>query len=385
MNLLALLWKIQDALPLLPDSVPTPREELSMMKSLPIDELLNRLVSGIVSLAINVAIALLVFYVGKYIIRKIYNVVYGIMLRRDVDSSLSSFALSFVRIVLYFILIVTVIGILGIETSSFLAIFASAGVAIGMALSGTLQNFAGGVLILLLKPYKVGDYIEAQGYAGTVKEIQIFHTLIVTPDNKSIIIPNGGLSTGSVNNWSREAYRRVDWTIGISYGESVDEARRVILAMFAADPRIVKTTLEAHTTEIRAEAKAKGEDDPAPEAPAELSDAPAETSAEIKPRRGIFRFFSSGKAKIEQRREERRRELEIKLKPKDCSPTVVLNDLGDSAVVLKARAWVLSGDFWAVYNGMLEQIYDKFNEVGISFPFPQLDVHMIPQQSHNDN
>ena len=385
MNLLALLWKIQDALPLLPDSVPTPREELSMMKSLPIDELLNRLVSGIVSLAINVAIALLVFYVGKYIIRKIYNVVYGIMLRRDVDSSLSSFALSFVRIVLYFILIVTVIGILGIETSSFLAIFASAGVAIGMALSGTLQNFAGGVLILLLKPYKVGDYIEAQGYAGTVKEIQIFHTLIVTPDNKSIIIPNGGLSTGSVNNWSREAYRRVDWTIGISYGESVDEARRVILAMFAADPRIVKTTLEAHTTEIRAEAKAKGEDDPAPEAPAELSDATAETSVEMKPRRGIFRFFSSGKAKIEQRREERRRELEIKLKPKDCSPTVVLSDLGDSAVVLKARAWVLSGDFWAVYNGMLEQIYDKFNEVGISFPFPQLDVHMIPQQSHNDN
>ena len=166
---------IQDVIPAVPDSVPTVPQELSMLRSLPFDELLDRIVSGVVTLAINLTLALLVFYVGKFIIRKIYNIVRRILLTRRVDSGLRTFLLSMVKIVLYFILIVTAIGILGIETSSFLAIFASAGVAIGMALSGTLQNFAGGVLILLLKPYNIGDYIEAQGYAGTVKEIQIFH------------------------------------------------------------------------------------------------------------------------------------------------------------------------------------------------------------------
>lgn len=392
MNLLSLLYRIQDAIPAIPDSVPSVGQESRMLKSLTFDEFINHLVNGIVKLAINVAIAVVVFYVGKFIIRKLYNLVRGIMIRRNVDSSLSTFVLSFVRIVLYFILIVTVIGILGIETSSFLALFASAGVAIGMALSGTLQNFAGGVLILLLKPYKVGDYIEAQGYAGTVKEIQIFHTLIVTPDNKSIIIPNGGLSTGSINNWSREAYRRIDWTVGISYGENVQQAREEILAIFDADNRIVKTTLEAHTTEIRAAAAAAGEDDPAPTEPLEANadaddhratDAAAPASAA--PARRLFGFFRSGKEKIEQRREERRRKIESLLKPRDCHPVVVLDNLGDSAVLLKARAWVLSGDYWAVYYAMLERIYDRFNDIGISFPFPQLDVHMIPQPANNES
>ncbi|MBO5268009.1 MAG: mechanosensitive ion channel [Muribaculaceae bacterium] len=386
MNLLSLLYRIQDAIPAIPDSVPSVGQESRMLKSLTFDEFINHLVNGIVKLAINVAIAVVVFYVGKFIIRKLYNLVRGIMLRRNVDSSLSTFVLSFVRIVLYFILIVTVIGILGIETSSFLALFASAGVAIGMALSGTLQNFAGGVLILLLKPYKVGDYIEAQGYAGTVKEIQIFHTLIITPDNKSIIIPNGGLSTGSINNWSREAYRRIDWTVGISYGENVQQAREEILAIFAADNRIVKTTLEAHTSEIRAAAAAAGEDDPAPSEPDEATSEAGDDSDDTrdeKPRR-ILGIFKSGKARIEQRREQRRRKIEMMLKPRDCSPSVLLEDLGDSAVVLKVRAWALSGDYWAVYYGMLERIYDRFNDIGISFPFPQLDVHMIPQPANNE-
>ena len=286
----------------MPDSVPTPKHELSMLKSLPLDELINRLISGVVSLAINIAIAIVVFYVGKFIINKLYNLVHKILLRRNVDSSLSTFVLSFVRIVLYFILIVTVVGILGIETSSFLALFASAGVAIGMALSGTLQNFAGGVLILLLKPYRVGDYIEVQGYAGTVKEIQIFHTVIVTPDNKAIIIPNGGLSTGSVNNWSREAIRRVDWSVGISYGDSVDTARQTILSIINSNQLVLQD--EGHM------------------------------------------------------------------------PTVVVDSLADSAVMLKVRAWTITSSYWEVYNTVIEQIYDQLPKSGVSFPFPQLDVHL---------
>ena len=301
---------IQDVAPLvLPDSIPSPKQDLAMLKDLPLDELIHRAISGIVTLAINVALAILVFYVGKFVINKLYNIVHRILLRRQVDSSLSSFTLSFVRIVLFFILIVTVIGILGIETSSFLAIFASAGVAIGMALSGTLQNFAGGVLILLLKPYRVGDYIEAQGYAGTVKEIQIFHTLIVTYDNKAITIPNGGLSTGSINNWSREAYRRVDWNVGISYGDSFDTARSAILDILAGDERVEK----------------------APEQP---SDGP------------------------------------------NHAPSVVLDSLGDSSVNIKVRAWTRTADYWAVYYSVLETIYRELPASGVSFPFPQLDVHI---------
>ena len=223
------------------DSIPSVKEELSMLKSLPADVLLSRSINAIVTFAINLAIAIAVFYIGRFIINKLYGFIRSLFEKRKFEASLSVFILSLVRMVLYFILIVTVIGILGIETSSFLAIFASAGVAIGMALSGTLQNFAGGVLILLLKPYKIGDYIEAQGYAGTVREIQIFSTIICTPDNKTIIIPNGGLSTGSVNNYSKQNERRVDWTIGISYGDRIENARNAILAILEADNRVQKT------------------------------------------------------------------------------------------------------------------------------------------------
>ena len=227
------------------DSIPSIATEKAALKSMSFDQLIDTLVNDVVHFAISLAVAIVVFYVGKFLIKKLYNLVAGIMLRRKVDPSLTTFVLSLVRIVLFFILIVTVIGILGIETSSFLALFASAGVAIGMALSGTLQNFAGGVLILLLKPFKVGDYIEAQGFAGTVTRIEIFNTIICTPDNKSIIIPNGGLSTGSINNYSTQLYRRVEWSLGISYGEDVETARTLLLGILDKDGRIIKAPIDS--------------------------------------------------------------------------------------------------------------------------------------------
>jgi small conductance mechanosensitive channel len=236
----------QEEMPIVnvPDSVPTPEAVLSGLKGLSLDDAISKIASSAVDFIFKVLIAVLVFYVGKFIITRLYKLVRAIMERRNVDASLETFVLSVIKITLYFILIVTVIGILGVETSSFLAIFASAGVAIGMALSGTLQNFAGGVLILLLKPYKVGDYIEAQGYAGTVKAIQIFHTVINTVDNKAIIIPNGGLSTGSVNNYSLENYRRVDWSIGLTYSTDFDKAKEAMLSMLKEDSRVM--TDDAH-------------------------------------------------------------------------------------------------------------------------------------------
>ncbi|MDE5555134.1 MAG: mechanosensitive ion channel, partial [Muribaculaceae bacterium] len=266
-------------------------------------------------------------------------------------------------------LIVTVIGILGIETSSFIAIFASAGVAIGMALSGTLQNFAGGVLILLLKPYRIGDYIEAQGYAGTVREIQIFHTIISTSDNKQIIIPNGGLSTGSVNNYSRADYRRVDWSVGISYGDSVEVARKAILEILDSDDRIVKGMIEDDREE-RAEQQEAAEKAAAALAP----DAEAE-----KPKRRSFwarMFHRKVKKKIMTWQEEQAEKVRKLLPKTDGSPKVYVSSLGDSAVVLTVRAWTRTPDYWGVYFSVNERIYNELPEAGINFPFPQMDVHL---------
>ena len=355
--------------PVLPDAVPSPKEEWQMLKSLPLDEFLDRMVNGIVSLAINLAIAILVFYVGRYVINKIYRVISGILVRRKVDASLSTFVLSLVRMLLYFILIVTVIGILGIETSSFIAIFASAGVAIGMALSGTLQNFAGGVLILLLKPYRIGDYIEAQGYAGTVREIQIFHTIISTADNKQIIIPNGGLSTGSVNNYSRADYRRVDWTVGISYGDSVDTARKAILEILDSDERIVKGTIEDDRDRreaLRAEAA--------------IADgvAEVETAEDEEPKHSwLYRIFHRKvKTKIKTWQEEQAEKVRLLLPKTDGTAKVFVSSLGDSAVVLTVRAWTRNQDYWAVFFSVNERIYNELPAAGINFPFPQMDVHL---------
>ncbi len=221
------------------ESVPDAKQEISQIGNLSFDTLVNNLVDKLVSFALALAAAAIVFYLGKFIINKIFKFVSSILRHRNVEASLSTFVLSLTKMLLYFILIVTVVGILGIETSSFIAIFASAGVALGMAMSGTLQNFAGGVLILLLKPYKVGDFIEAQGFAGTVKEIQIFNTVLTTGDNKSITIPNGGLSTGSINNYSREDFRRVDIDVSIAYGDNVENARHQILDIVSADSRVI--------------------------------------------------------------------------------------------------------------------------------------------------
>lgn len=211
---------------------------LESLKSLLSEDTLSNLVSSLVNFGFKLAIAIGVFILGKFIIRWLFGWVKRAMHRRGADPSLITFMLSLIKITLYFILIITVIGILGVPTSSFLAIFASAGVAIGLALSGTLQNFAGGVLILLLRPYKVGDFIDAQGFAGKVKEIQIFNTIINTPDNKTIVIPNGGLSTGTINNYSMEKFRRVDWSVGVAYGTDIDHTRKVITDILKADERV---------------------------------------------------------------------------------------------------------------------------------------------------
>ena len=188
----------------------------------------------------NLVVAIVVFLLGRWLIKWASRLITRLLQRANVEKSLYTFLTSIANVCMWLVLAIIVVSILGIETSSFIALFASAGMAIGMALSGTLQNFAGGVMILFFKPFRVGDYIEAQGYAGTVKEIQIFNTIIRTNDAQTIIIPNGGLSTGSMKNYSSEPYRRVDLEFQVAYGSDLDEVKEAIGEIQYACPQAIR-------------------------------------------------------------------------------------------------------------------------------------------------
>jgi small conductance mechanosensitive channel len=184
--------------------------------------------------------AIAVLIIGNFIIKAIMGSFVKMLNKRDTDESLKPFLKSLVSVLLKAMLIISVLGMLGVEMTSFIAVLGAAGLAVGMALSGTLQNFAGGVIILLFKPFKVGDFIDAQGHMGTVKEIQIFNTVLLEPDNKTVIIPNGPLSTNSMVNFTAQETRRLDFTFGIAYGDNVEKARKIILELFKQDKRILK-------------------------------------------------------------------------------------------------------------------------------------------------
>ena len=220
--------------------------------------------------------------------------------RSELEESLRGFLLSLSSILFKVMVYISALGMLGVEMTSFIAILGAAGLAVGMALSGTLQNFAGGVMILLFRPYKVGDFVEAQGYAGTVKEIQIFVTVLTSPDNKTIFIPNGPLATGSLINYSTQDTRRIEWIIGIAYGDDIDVAYSVLNTMLEEEERV----------------------------------------------------FS------------------------DPAPYIGLTDLADSSVNITVRAWVSSGDFFAVKQSLTERVYREFERHGLNIPFPQTDIRI---------
>lgn len=347
-------------------------EFFASFKGLSLDRILDKLCNTLVDFGFKLLVAIVVFYIGRFIIRKLYSFTRRVMERRGTDPSLCTFLLSLLKITLYFILVVTVIGILGLETSSFLALFASAGVAIGMALSGTLQNFAGGVLILLLKPYRVGDFIEAQGYSGTVKAIQIFNTVINTLDNKAIVIPNGGLSTGTINNYSMEDYRRVEWTVSLSYDTDYDQAKAAILSMLADDPRVVRQYIEDDRME-RLQAVQVAEQEQARDEEQLLADEAAEVKKESWWRRHIRRHRRLA-AKVQERIAP-----PVEVEKKDCTPFVGLGEMADSSINITVRAWTPSATYWPLFFEMNERFYKELPSRGFAFPFPQLDVHLNPQ------
>jgi len=204
------------------------------------DQVVNQLVSWSLDAGKHILIAVVLFVIGHYLIKLLNYLLARFLERRQVEVTVQTFVRDFVGILLQVLLIITVVSALGVNTTSFAALLASFGVAIGMALSGNLQNFAGGIIILFLKPYKVGDWVEAQGTAGTVQAIQIFHTILLTADGKIIYVPNGSMSSGTIMNFTQTPTRRVEWVIGVEYGEDVEKARKVLLEVIQADERIQK-------------------------------------------------------------------------------------------------------------------------------------------------
>lgn len=205
-----------------------------------INKIWDAVVSGSLDLAKNIIIAIIVFYIGKFAINFLIKVVKKVMLRRNIDETVSKFILNILKISLQVTLFIAIIGILGVKTSSIMGLIAATGFGVGMALSGTMQNFANGILLLVFHPYKVGDFIEVNNISGTVKAIQIFHTILVTTDNKVIYIPNGTLGTATMINYNQQVTRRIDWVIDIDYGEDFERVKAVIDSIIASEPNILK-------------------------------------------------------------------------------------------------------------------------------------------------
>lgn len=264
------------------------------------DSATNWLTTNGLSFCVSLLGALAFLFIGFWVSKLIVKALHKMMVRKNSDPGLISFVSSLANIALKIMIIISVMGMVGIQMTSFIAVLGAAGIAVGMALQGTLSNFASGVMILIFKPYKVDDYIEANGVAGVVKEIQIFNTIITTVDNKTIIVPNGSLATNTLTNYSKQPIRRVDWTVGVSYGTDFNVAKESIMRILNADSRVLKD----------------------PE---------------------IF---------------------------------VSITSLSDSSVDIVVRVWVNSPDYWDVYFDFYNTVYAKFNEEGISFPFPQMDVHI---------
>lgn len=244
--------------------------------------------------------ATIIFIIGWTAIKLIKKLIMSIMTKREMEPTLSKFLADILIWTLKILLFVTVISRLGVENSSFVAIIGAAGLAIGLSLQGSLANFAGGVLIIMFKPFKVGDFIEAQSVMGTVKQIQIFVTQLSTVDNQTIFVPNGALSNGTIINYTYATTRRADLTIGISYSSNIKLAKELALEVMLNHPKVLE----------------------------------------------------------------------------DPKPIVLVRDLADSSIDLTVRPWSKLEDFFEMRSDILEQIKLKFDENGISIPFPQRDVHI---------
>jgi len=254
----------------------------------------------VTELGLKLASAVLIFVIGRWIAKAILRVAQRVMARAELEQTLSRFLGNLLYVLLMTVVIITTINQLGVQTTSLLAVLGAAGLAVGLALQGSLANFAAGVLIVAFRPYKVGDYIEAGGTAGTVEAVQIFTTILKSPDNRRIIVPNAQMMAGTITNYSANDTRRVDLVAGVSYADDLDKVRRILKEVVAAEPRVLA----------------------------------------------------------------------------EPAPTIAVLELADSSVNFVVRPWVNSADYWPVYFELTEQIKKRFDQAGVSIPFPQRDVHV---------
>ena len=233
---------LQTAVPEIKDTIDLQKATEHLVEKIattPADQLLSEFMDKAIAFGLKVLAALAIYLIGAWIIKKIKNIVHNIFIKRNTEHSIASFVESLVSITLTVFLVIFTISALGVNTTSLAALLAAGGMAIGMALSGTVQNFAGGIMLLVFKPFKAGDFIEAQGYSGTVTDVTIVSTKITTTDNRNIIIPNGALSNGTINNYSQNVFRRLEWLVDVEYGAPSDKVKSLLKKIVDEEKRIV--------------------------------------------------------------------------------------------------------------------------------------------------
>ena len=303
---ISLLAPEQEAVKSTLDSLKTARaealaEKVQNLSNMSADQIISLLLEEAVKIGMKVLAAIAIYIIGAWVIKKIKRIIRKIMERRNIDPSITSFTLSFTTIALTLMLILMTVDALGINTNSIVALLAGSGLAIGMAFSGSLQNFAGGIMILVFKPFRVGDYVEFQNCTGTISSIEMTSTFIISDNGETIVLPNGTIFNGMLINHSKLCKKRVVWNISVAYGSNIELVRATALALLESNPDVLK------------------EENP---------------------------------------------------------PTVVISNLGDSAVIVSIRCWVEHTNYWKTLYWGYEEIYKSFNAAGIQFPYPQLDVHM---------
>ena len=273
---------------------------MEALQAADVNKIIEFLQTDGLAFGIDLALALLIFFIGRFAVRMLVRMIRKGMQKNNVEKTLETFVCNLVNSALLIVVIIAAIGQVGIQTTSFIAIFGAAGLAIGLALQGSLSNFASGVLIILFRPYKVGDFVEAAGIAGVVEQLQIMTTIFKTGDNKQVIVPNSQIMGSIITNYSANDTRRVDMVIGVSYDDDLDKVRKTLEEIIAADDRVLK----------------------------------------------------------------------------DPAPKIAVSELADSSVNFIVRPWVATADYSAVMWDMTEAIKKRFDKDGISFPFPQRDVHL---------
>ena len=281
---------------------------------------------------LKVLAAIVIYIVGAWLIGRLKKVLRSIFERRNTERTLASFVTSFVSIALTVLLIIVIISTLGVDTTSLAALLAAGGMAIGMALSGTVQNFAGGIMLLTFKPFKAGDFIAAQGFSGKVVEVNITATKLLTVDNRVVILPNGALSNGTIDNYSARPLRRVEWQVSVAYGSDAARCRETILRMLNEDPRVLQadTDMDALYEELKISS---------------------------------FQLSTTG--------------YRMEAIP---APFVALSTLNANDITFVVRVWVRATDYWDLYFAMQQRFYSELPEAGFQFAYPHVDVTMLKSE-----